>query len=401
MQEKKRVLIITPWVPYPMTGACQQDRFLGMRQMQSMGYDVRVLAKIHGFQDEAKIRAAYDEVGVPLQLVPYMKNRGMFLLSKIPAILRNPGLLDGAAIEYLDPVYLRALRETIDRWKPDVLWVEYSVHWALLDILEPYDIPIIVKSSLNEPRNCMDEHGRTLMSQLKALPKYVGERAVARKADYVLAITPNEEEWYRSLGATSVSTLPLRGLSACFAKKVHTHAEKLHAVFLSSNYNMGHNRDALRFVLTKIVPLVQKELPGKVQFHLTGSKFPSPFQQYLSDDVRYEGFVPDLSSFLSSMDIAVCPWISGQGMQQKVFEPLCRSLPLLTTHTGGYPFIDGKEVLLCDTAKDYVAGIRSLLDANRRQAQADAAYRKAESLFSEKAVSSIVRSTVDTVTLTA
>ena len=35
------------------------------------------------------------------------------------------------------------------------------------------------------------------------------------------------------------------------------------------------------------------------------------------------------------------------------------------------------------------------------EAVADAAYRKAESLFSEKAVSSIVRSTVDTVTLSA
>lgn len=399
--QKKRILIITPWVPYPITGACQQDRFLGMRQMQALGYDVRVIAKIHGFQDEARIRAAYDEAGVPLQLVPYMKYRAAFFFSKIPAILLNPGLLDGAAIEYLDPAYLLVLRETVEHWKPDVFWVEYSVHWTLLDILKSYDIPIIVKSSLNEPRNCMDEHGRTLMSRLKALPKYVGERAVARKADFVLAITPNEEQWYRSLGTTKAGTLPLRGLSACFARKQHTPVDTIHAVFLSSNYNMGHNRDALRFVLTKIVPLVRKELPGKVQFHLTGSKFPERFKQYLSDDVRYEGFVPDLGTFLSSMDIAVCPWISGQGMQQKVFEPLCRSLPLLTTHTGGYPFTNGKEVLLCETPQEYVEGIWSLLDHRTRQAQADAAYQKAESLFSEKAVSSIVRSTVDTVTLSA
>jgi hypothetical protein len=227
------------------------------------------------------------------------------------------------------------------------------------------------------------------------LPKYTGEKIVARSSDLVLAISPDEERWYRSLGAKKSGVLPLRGLSPCFSQKNHEPKNTIDAVFLSSNYNMGHNRDAFLFLLEKILPLVRKELPGKIRFHLTGSKFPAKWRKYLADDLIYERFVPDLGQFLSKMDVAVCPWISGTGMQQKVFEPLCRSLPLLTTKTAGYPFVNGKEVLLCVTPQDYVSGLHRLLNPDERNRIASAAYDKARSLFSEETVKRIMKDAIE------
>jgi hypothetical protein len=96
------------------------------------------------------------------------------------------------------------------------------------------------------------------------------------------------------------------------------------------------------------------------------------------------------------MDIALCPWISGHGMQQKVFEPLCRGLPLLTTKTAGYPFESGKELFLCQTPQDYIDGLRTLLDVRKRQQIADAAQAKAHTLFSEEAVKKIVKDALET-----
>ena len=393
-----QILILTPWVPYPVTGACQQDRFNGFKQMHSLGYDISIIARIHDFQPRNEVEKVFRSENLPLTLVPHTKGIWKLMLRNFPGILRNPGLLDGAALEYLDHEYLKTLKSEIESFKPDVFWIEYSTHWALLKFLKPYNIPIIVKSSLNEPRNCVDEHGGSLISRIKSLPKYVGEKVVARNADLVLAITPDEENWYRSLGAKRSGVLPLRGLSKCFTKKTHAPKPVLDAVFLSSNYNMGHNRDAFMFLLKKILPLVRKELPGKVRFHLTGSKFRPEWKKYLAEDFSYAGFVPDLGQFLSTMDFAVCPWITGQGMQQKVFEPLCRSLPLLTTKTGGYPFENGKEVLLCKTPEDYVGGLRQLLDPNRRNEIAEAAYKKADELFSEEAVKKIMKESIERIT---
>lgn len=392
-----RVLVLTPWVPYPVTGACQQDRFHGLRQMQALGYDVHVIAKIHGWQPREEAERVFAQEGIPLMLVPYVKDHVQLLLRRIPRILANPALIDGAALEYTDPAYEAVVKDAVERLKPDLIWIEYTPLWPLLRLLKPYGIPMIVKSSLNEPRNCRDENGWSLPSIIRSIPKYRGETIAATESDFIFGITPVEEDWYRSRGAAHAGTLPLRGLSKCLVRKAHQPKEMLDVVFLSSNYNMGHNRDALLFLLREILPRVRDRAPGVFRFHLTGSKFPEVHRDLLGDDARTTGFVPDIGEFLATMDIALCPWISGQGMQQKVFEPLCRSLPLITTKTAGYPFEPGREVLLADHPDEYVDHLLLLRDHARRQAQADAAYAKAQELFSEETVKRIVKDAVEDV----
>ncbi|MBP7114254.1 MAG: glycosyltransferase [Candidatus Peribacteraceae bacterium] len=393
----KRILILTPWIPYPVTGADQQDRFFGMLQMKNMGYDIRVIAKIHNFQNRDDVESAYAHEGIPLQLFPHPTSRMRLLMRNLPRMVLNPGLLDGATLEYLEPEYLAGVEKTIAEFQPDVIWIEYTTHWSILKRLKSFNIPIIVKSSLNEPRNCIDENGGTLLSRLKSLPKYIGERTAAREANLILGITPDEEMWYRSLGAQKTGVLPLRGLSRCFITRVHTEKPILDAVFLSSNYNMGHNRDALQFLLTEIIPAVRSAMPGTYRFHVTGRKFPKQLEKYLAEDVISVGFVPDIGEFLGTMDVALSPWITGQGMQQKVFEPLCRSIPTMTTKTGGYPFMEDKEVLLCATPEDYVAGFHKFLSAEERNRISKAAYQKSESLFSEQALKNIMQDAINRV----
>ena len=389
-----RVLILTPWVPYPVTGACQQDRFNGLKQMQSLGFELRVIAKIHSFQPKEEAQAAFAKEGIPLTLVPHSDSPLKLVKKMWPKMIAHPSLLDGAALEYAEPEYQQVVRKAIEEFKPDIAWLEYTMLWPLLPLLKEYKIPAIMKSSLNEPYNCRDENGWSLPSILKSIPKYWGEKIAATQSDFIFGITPVEEQWYRSWGATRAGTLPLRGLSKCFTQKKHENKDVLDVVFLSSNYNMGHNRDALVFLLTKVIPLVRQQAPGKFRFHLTGKKFPKACEQYLADDVKTTGFVEDLGALLATMDIALCPWISGHGMQQKVFEPLCRGLPLITTKTAGYPFEDGKEVLLASTAQQYVDHLLTLTDAGVRQKQADAAYAKAQTLFSEDTVKHIVDAAV-------
>src|SRR5262245_33421152 len=108
-----RVLILTPWVPYPVTGACQQDRFNGFLQMQKMGYQVHVIARIHPFQQRQDIEAAFAKVGVPLTLVAHTRYLWLLLLKRLPRIARTPSLIDGAALEYTDPVYEAAVHHAM------------------------------------------------------------------------------------------------------------------------------------------------------------------------------------------------------------------------------------------------------------------------------------------------
>ncbi len=237
------------------------------------------------------------------------------------------------------------------------------------------------------------------MSYLKALPKYVSEWLVSNCSDMVLAVSPDEEKWYRKLGAKNANTLPLRGLSQCLIPRTHVQKDVLDVVYLTSNYNMGHNRVIVEYTLREVIPAVRKAMSGKYRFHITGRKFPKELEKYLGEDVKVAGFVQNIGEFLGKMDVALSPWITGQGMQQKVFEPLCRSIPTLTTKTGGYDFENVTEVLLCKNVDEYVAGFKRLLSADERNRISEAAYKKAESLFSASAVKKIMREAIEKVAL--
>ncbi len=396
--KKQRILILTPWAPYPMPGACQQDRFWGMKFMQQLGHEVKVIGRYHDFQDKIELQTVFDREGVDMMLIPHMKDAWKLLLKKPWLPFLNPGWLDGAALEFADPEYIKAVKRMIEEFKPDVAWLEYCSHWPMADIFHSYGIPVILKSSNNEAAQCMDDHDRSIVSVLKAMPKYISEWMVAKKSDMVLAVSPNEERWYKKLGAKKTMTLPLRGLSRCLVERAHHDKDVLDVVYLTSNYNMGHNRVIVEFVLRDVIPLIQKTMPGKYRFHITGRKFPKEFEKYLGSDVVSVGFVPDISVFLSTMDIALSPWITGQGMQQKVFEPLCRSIPTVTTKTGGYPFENDKEILLCATVEEYIAAFRKLMSTDERNRLSHGGYQKAKSLFSEDVLKKIMTDAITQVT---
>lgn len=394
----KRILVLTPWVPYPVSGACQQDRFNGFLQLKDLGHEIHVIAKVHAFQNKEEIMAFFTEKNIPLTLVPYSPSLIKLLLKRLPRIVRTPGLIDGSALEYTDPLYEQTVLDAVQTFKPDVAWIEYTFSWPVLRLLKPFGIPTIMKSSLDEPKNCRDENGWSLSSIIKSIPKYPGERIAARESDFIFAISPIEEKIYRKLGAKRAGTLPLRGISECLRRKTHADKDVLDVVYLSSSYSMGHNRDALDFILQKVIPLIRVQAPGKFRFHFTGKKFPKASEKYLGADAQPTGFVPDIGELLAKMDIAVCPWISGTGMQQKVFEPLCRGLPLVTNHLAGYPIEPGKEYLNAVTPEEYVHALLELRSAPRRQEISDAAFIKTSALFSREAVQKIAQGAIDEVT---
>lgn len=395
---KCRILLLTPWIPYPVTGACQQDRFYGILQLRDSGYDLHVIGRIHSFQSREETEAAFQKEGIKLTLLPHIENAWPLLFKNLHRVIREPALLDGAALEYIDTQYMNTVRSVIESHKPEVVWMDFTTHWPVMRMVrERYKLPVIIKSTLIEPYSAMAEAGYSWISALKFPPKYRGELIAAREADILLPITHEEDDWYKEHGAKRTKVLPLRGLNRCFTQRTHQDKPVLDVVFLSSSYSMGHNRDAMIFLVTKVIPRVRKLAPGRFRFHLTGKKFPKAYEYLLGDDVKAVGFVPDLGEFLLNMDIAVCPWITGYGMQQKVFEPLCRGIPLITNKVAGYPFIAGQEVLLANDAQEFADHLLSLQDTSFRQRISDAALAKSRQLFSQEEVTRIAQEAIETV----
>lgn len=394
----KRILLITPRFPIPTIGACEQDRLLGILQLKRLGYELRVVSKVFDFQDREAINAFSEREGIPVTLIPYRQRTALGIIQRATYYagrLMNPKSFDGAAYEYNDPAIQQAVTNTLDGWKADLVWCDYTYLWPLYEMVRTRGIPIITRSHNFEPYHFLEEDGYTPLNLLRALPKLVSEYAVIRGSSHIFAITPREERWYRKLGAQSVTTLPLRSLAHMRSQHPQGMHRPLKVFFMGSTYTVPHNRKALRFLQREILPLVRAQAPGSFIFYILGTKVPPNLMQEMPD-VVYTGFVENIEIFLSSMDIALIPSLSGAGMQQKVFEPLRKGIPTIASPRAiaGYEFTPGTHFLAARSAPEFARALISLSDQRLRISLGSHAAAQSERLFSGDMLDVIVQDAI-------
>ena len=385
-------------MPFPKTGACEQDRGYGIEDLIRLGYEVEVIAKT----SEARLSSAREEatrLGISLTVVPYVHNT--FMKGGCAGMLWRlvrPWTWDGAAHEYRDPAIRSLVLRKLDEFKPDLVWFDYSYLWPLYSIVQSKKIPIITRSINFEPLHFLGEDGYSFKNILKSIPKFVSELVMAWTSDLVLTITPREEKIYR-LFTRHTRNLPLRGLPHILRQhRTIRETKVLDVFFFGSTYNVSHNAHALEFLLTQIVPEASQRMPGQCRFHILGSKMPDRLLKLCTGSVIYEGFVPDLNVFLDQMDVAVIPsFIGAQGMQGKIFEPIVRGIPMIASSRGiaEYPFVSPQDFVAAETVVEFVDGLRSFLDIKVRQKVSENSLRIANEIFSKEKIQSVVVESIE------
>ncbi len=393
----KKILLLCPRFPYPESGACEQDRADGIRQLVRLGYTVNVVGKVFPWQDTRVINTTWSALGVEINNVPYRAKSKRFSLSlfleKFFYILRNFRYADGAAYEYADPAFKRLVAQKLRDFKPDIVWADYTYLWPLNTLIKASGAKLVVRSINFEPKHFLEEEGRSLLAYIKFLPKLAGEIKSAREADVLLSMNPQEQSKYIKCGAPRVVNLPLRSLGRDWPMHMPREREVLNVFFFGSTYTVSHNARALRFILQELVPAMERQAPGKFFFHIFGGKFPDEFKPLLKPGVVVHGFVDELETLLADQDIALAPSFFGAGMQQKVFEPLVRGFPTITSPRGlaGYPFVPGTEVLLARNLSEYIAALLQLQDLRLRRNLGYNARAKSTALFSGALSDTIVK----------
>ncbi len=387
----KRILVITPSFLVPARGACEQDRLEGILQLQRLGYDVQVIGKVFGFQSKEQIENFSRTHSIPVYTIPYRYNQPRKLFENFFYHLKRfawPLYWDGAVYEYADPLMRQKMKEVLVAWKPDIVWFDYTFMLPLYPLARQYGCKIITHSLIYDPKNLLEEEGRSIFNYIRAWVKTVTDYICIKRSDYFFAIAPDEKKMYEKLGAKKIAILSLRALYHYLSKNSETRERAmLNVFFLGSSYNIKHNLGAATFIIDAVIPRAQKAYPNRFQFFITGGKLPEHLQKKCIDHkIQYVGFVDDLDYFLSDMDIALIPSLFGTGMQQKIFEPLTRGFPTITSKRGlgDYPFECGKEMLCADTADEFVEQLGGLLDSGARQRISRAAVEKSTLLFSQE-----------------
>ncbi len=399
----KRILVVTPILPFPEVGAEQMDRASGFRQLARLGYEIRVIVKIADWQKDIDIKQIENSLGVKIITIPYVYNGVLTLKSKTRKILtkiKNPLYLDGAAMEFSDIYTKEVLYTELKNWNPDIVWFDYTYLWPLYRLVKNFNKPIITRSVNFEPSHFLQEDGFSLKNLIKSTPKLISEFITAEKSDYLFSITPNEENIYKKIKFKNVETLPLRSLPD-FLRDSHQikTSKPLNVFFIGSTYNVSHNRRALEFIVKNIAPYFYENYPDNFKFYVLGRKVPDELKKYLVNNVIYNEYIfgNESEAFFRNMDIALVPSLFGAGMQQKVFEPLCRGIPTITSSRGiaGYPFSHKKEVYIANDFNGFVNGLLDLRDSYLRDNLSKASIKVSQKIFSQEVLDQKVKKVLD------
>lgn len=385
-----RILVVNPaLIRFEALGACDQDRLANVRDLLRLGHDVLLFTQSYRFRGLDEHRAYYATQGLPARVAPFQDEQRSWRR------LADPAFLDGAAWEYATPSFARPLAETLREWRPDLVWCHASYLWPAARLAFRAGHRVVLRSINYESTHLRQEKRASPANWLRFLGKELGERRALASSHVLAAITPDETEIYRRVKpGAKVKTLPLRTLPA-FLRPPQPAAERspLHAYFMGASYNIPHNRSALDFLVDAVLPRLRAQAPGRFVLHVLGTKVPPHAQAQAAPDLVIDGFVPDLETFLAGMDIALMPSLFGQGMQQKIFESLCRGFPTITHSRAlaGYPFAPDEDVLIAEDAASFVAALLSLEAPERRRALAAGASAKAARLFNQEAIDAIVK----------
>jgi hypothetical protein len=385
----KSILVITSKLPYPATGADEQDRFEGLKLLKEAGYEVSVVAKIAKYQKAEDAKKMSEILGMPVDTVPY-GFRGFTLRRFL-----DWKFLDGAAYEYADPMLKQAIEKEIARFKPDSLWLDGSFIWPLIPLARRHKLPVFVRSLQIESTHVFADEGFSIPNIVRAFVKDLGERYMAKHADVVVAINRNEEELYRQMGAKKAITIPLRQLPSILEKGgiEYRDVKPLHVLFTASTFSVTHNRVGAEKVFKEIAPLLETKAPGEFVIHVTGAKLPEADVAMLPKNVKYEGYIPDFDSFMKTMDIAITQSLGVVGMHGKLFAPIAQGIPTVTQSfaLAGFPFKDGEHLLFAESPEEVVEKLLSLRDVKVREKIGEGGLKLSQQLFSRAAILNVLK----------
>lgn len=257
------------------------------------------------------------------------------------------------------------LKALAERWRPDVIRVDYPAMAHYLGTLDGIPSPrvlVLYDPPLEAARNRAQMFGGRLAPLEVAAWRRFEQRALAR-ADAVVVFTERDR---RALGASSslrVRVIPVGADVETPALDPQGSSDSL--VFVGGLHH-APNADAATHLARELMPAIRRRRRDAV-LTLVGGGAPGSLG---GEGLRVTGRVPDLQPYLDAAGVVVAPLRLGGGMRIKVLDAIVAGKAVV-----GYPpamagldVEDGVHVLIAGDEEAFVTAVCDLLDDPDRRA---------------------------------
>lgn len=358
-----RVLIVTPWMPYPRIAHAGGDTlFHIVRSLVERGHTIHMLC--YGRGESTDQVATIARLCTSLEVVTPAYSISAKVSSFVNGGWRRPWLLGRRAnAEVRRLLGRRCIQSHID--VVHLVWTEMgryldAVPCGVGTVLGTLDVESRVRAR-EVPLHPLPFARWATAWRTHRLIR--AERHYVAAADAVTVCSPADREQLATLcGSERIHVVP-PWLDAEAYRAIEPGRVVPGRLTFVGALDRIANAAAVRFLITDVWPRVRAAHPAAT-LNIVGANPPRWLCCFSNHDPStvVTGWVPDLPEVWAQTDVAVCPSLVGGGLLLKVAQPMCAGRPVVTTALGNEGVAAPSGALaVADSPEAFAAAVLRLL----------------------------------------
>jgi glycosyltransferase involved in cell wall biosynthesis len=265
--------------------------------------------------------------------------------------------------------FRRILKQTLLRHSYDVAIMDHTTMCQYERVLD--GVPVVGGSAHDVLSQLW---GRKAALSRNCVSRFLGEweyRRVANweksalaKCNFILPHNAKDGELLRALTPEVLQCQIQAWYTPCPDLETSEQSREPLTVVFWGAMNRSENIDAVRFALKEIFPLIRNIVPG-TRFIVAGNRSEelAELRQFRGSGVVGVGYIDNIPSFLSSMQVALLPLRLGAGIKIKTLECMAAGVAVVTTPVGieGVGGLPGQDYLIGESASELAGHVVRLL----------------------------------------
>jgi glycosyltransferase involved in cell wall biosynthesis len=347
-----KILFLCPYLPHIGVHA-GAGRMFNLIVRLSQKYKISVLSYLEGEEERQYI----PELEKYCQKVRVISRQGDFSLSNF-----SPKF---PFYQFFSEQMQKELLDMLEENNFDILQIEYLQMAHYIYFTATFPVVLTIHELISKRLFDFFKYEKSLFKKLKILFKYFlhlnFEINICKRFDAVITLTERERRNLKSFCPKTNTFVAPMGVDIFYFKPKSIREESNSLLYVGY---FGHypNVDAVLYFYKDILPLVKREIPN-IKLYIVGAFPTSEIFTLANGNIFVTGRVDDLRPYYDMACVFIAPIRLGGGMRGKILEAWAMQKPVVSTPlaTAGIEAIDGKNIFIANTKKDFAKKIIMLL----------------------------------------
>lgn len=363
-----KVLMLTPYLPYPLVSGGQIRTYNLLKQL-SKTHDISLFCLI---KDDA------ERQHIP-EIAKYCQKVRVFRRSQQPFTLKN--ILQTAFSRYPFLVIRNHVPSVTDAVKTELAQESYDLIHAETFYMMPHlpktDTPVILVEQTIESLG-YESYSQKAWKPLRFILNIDIQKIRRWESHYWemanrLIVMSNDDKQLIAPHISDPSKIDVvaNGVDSNWFAKIRKKPHSHPTVLFVGTFKWLPNREAVQYLVEQVWPRIHAAMPT-AHLHIVGNAPSESVLRYQSDQhhITVTGNIPDIRDAFATADILIAPVLSGKGTRYKVLESMASGTPIVATPTAveGLELESGTHVAIGSSASELAQAALTLLNnATQRQ----------------------------------